>query len=116
MVSGSRRVGRLKARNKVQSDAKASAATRAVGYLRVSTDEQATTGHGLETQEKAVRAFAESQAYDLVEVVTDPASREQPALPTGPASGMRSSWPPPAASTCCWSPRSTGSRATSATP
>lgn len=72
MVSGSRRVGRLKARNKVQSDAKASAATRAIGYLRVSTDEQAATGYGLETQEKAVRAFAESQAYDLVEVVTDP--------------------------------------------
>lgn len=72
MVSGSQRVGRLKARNKIQTEAKAAAATRAVAYLRVSTDEQAATGHGLETQEQAVRAFALSQAYDLVEVVTDP--------------------------------------------
>ena len=72
MVSGSRRVGRLKARNKIQSDAKAAAATRAVAYVRVSTEEQAATGHGLEAQEKAVRSFAESQGYDLVELVSDP--------------------------------------------
>lgn len=72
MVSGSRRLGRLRARSKIQTEAKAAAATRAVGYLRVSTDEQAATGHGLESQEKALRAFAESQGYDLVEVVSDP--------------------------------------------
>lgn len=72
MVSGSRRVGRLRARNKVLTESKAAAATRAVAYLRVSTDEQAATGHGLETQEQAVRAFALSQSYDLVEVAIDP--------------------------------------------
>ena len=72
MVSGSRRVGRLRARNKVQTDARAAIATKAVAYVRVSTEEQAATGHGLETQDKAVRAFAESQGYELVEVAADP--------------------------------------------
>ncbi|MBB5765680.1 recombinase family protein [Methylorubrum rhodesianum] len=72
MVSGSKRVGRLKARNKIQSDARAAVATKAVAYIRVSTEEQAATGHGLETQDKAVRAFAESQGYDLVDVIGDP--------------------------------------------
>lgn len=72
MVSGSRRVGRQRARNKIQTETKASRATRALGYLRVSTEEQAATGHGLEAQEKSVRAFAESQGYELIEVLTDP--------------------------------------------
>ncbi len=71
-VSGSRRVARLRARNKVQAQAKATTATRAVIYLRVSTDEQVVSGNGLEDQERAVRAFAESQSYALVEVVVDP--------------------------------------------
>ncbi len=72
MISGSRRVGRQKARNKIQTETKAARATRALGYLRVSTEEQASSGHGLDTQEKSVRAFAESQGYDLVEVLIDP--------------------------------------------
>ena len=71
MVVGSRRVGRQRARNKVQAETKAARATRALGYLRVSTDEQVASGHGLDTQEKAVRAFAESQAYELIDVLTD---------------------------------------------
>ncbi|GJD92906.1 recombinase family protein [Methylobacterium iners] len=70
-LSGSRRTSRNRARIKTQEAAKAVVATRAVGYLRVSTDEQAATGFGLETQERAVRAFAESQGYELVDVVTD---------------------------------------------
>lgn len=44
----------------------------AIGYVRVSTDEQAEHGHGLEVQEKAIRAFAESQGYELIDVVADP--------------------------------------------
>jgi site-specific DNA recombinase len=72
VVSGSRRVGRQRARNKIQTDTKAASAVRALGYLRVSTEEQAATGHGLEAQEKAVRSFAESQGYELIEVLTDP--------------------------------------------
>jgi len=72
VVSGSRRVGRQRARNKIQTETKAASAVRALGYLRVSTEEQAATGHGLEAQEKAVRSFAESQGYELIEVLTDP--------------------------------------------
>jgi len=71
-VSGSRRVARQRARNKVQAEAKATAATRAVVYVRVSTDEQVASGNGLADQERAVRAFAESQSYALVDVVSDP--------------------------------------------
>ncbi|MCJ2102440.1 recombinase family protein [Methylobacterium sp. E-046] len=71
-VSGSRRVARLRARNKVQAEAKATAATRAVVYVRVSTDEQVASGNGLADQERAVRAFAESQSYALVDVIADP--------------------------------------------
>jgi len=71
VVTGSKRLGRLRARTKVLQETKAARAPRAVGYLRVSTEEQAATGHGLDTQEKAVRAFAESQGYELVEVLTD---------------------------------------------
>jgi site-specific DNA recombinase len=56
-----------------QTEARAAVATKAVGYVRVSTEEQATHGHGLDAQEKAVRAFAESQGYELVGVVSDPA-------------------------------------------
>ncbi|RVU17480.1 recombinase family protein [Methylobacterium oryzihabitans] len=70
--SGSRRVGRLQARNRAAAAAHAAVATRAVAYLRVSTDEQAEQGHGLDAQDKAVRAFADSQSYELVDVVTDP--------------------------------------------
>ena len=72
MVSGSKRVARRKAKIKVQETSRAAIATKAIGYLRVSTEEQATHGYGLEAQEKAVRAFAESQGYELVDVVQDP--------------------------------------------
>lgn len=44
---------------------------RAIGYCRVSTEEQASSGLGLEAQEKRVRAFADLYELELVEVVTD---------------------------------------------
>jgi site-specific DNA recombinase len=72
VVSGSKRAGRLRARSKVGADARAVVATRAVAYGRVSTDEQAESGHGLETQDRAVHAFADSQGYELVEIASDP--------------------------------------------
>lgn len=72
MIACSRRVGCLRARNKVQAETKAASVTRALGCLHVATEKQAATGHGIEAQEKAVRAFAGSQGYDLVEVFTDP--------------------------------------------
>lgn len=71
MYAGSKRTSRIRGRIKTQEAAKAVIATRAVAYLRVSTDEQAAHGFGLETQERALRAFAESQGYDLIDMITD---------------------------------------------
>ena len=68
----SRRVTRIRARRQQASEARAEIAQRAAGYVRVSTEEQAERGHGLEAQERAIRAFAESQGYELVAVYADP--------------------------------------------
>jgi site-specific DNA recombinase len=69
---GSKRIARLRARTKVQGATKAAIAAKAVAYIRVSTDEQARTGHGPEVQERALRLFAESQSYELVDIIADP--------------------------------------------
>ncbi len=69
---GSKRVARVKTRSKVVEAARAEISTKAAAYLRVSTDEQATSGGGLEAQAAKVRAFATSQGYDLVSVFSDP--------------------------------------------
>jgi site-specific DNA recombinase len=68
----SRRVARLQERRAAVSESQAAIASHAAGYVRVSTEEQATHGHGLEAQERAIRAFADSQGYELVGVVADP--------------------------------------------
>lgn len=70
-MAGSRRIQRKLDRNASTAKAADLVATKAVGYLRVSTEEQATHGHGLEAQDRAVRAFAESQGYDLILVAVD---------------------------------------------
>ena len=44
---------------------------RAIGYLRVSTEEQANSGLGLEAQEKRVRQYAELYELELVDVIVD---------------------------------------------
>jgi DNA invertase Pin-like site-specific DNA recombinase len=44
---------------------------RLIGYARVSTDEQATSGLGLEAQEATLRRAAEFRGYDLVEIIRD---------------------------------------------
>lgn len=44
-------------------------ATTVIGYLRVSTDEQASTGHGLAAQRKAIAEECERRGWDLVDVV-----------------------------------------------
>lgn len=56
---------------------------RVVGYARVSSDEQADHGSGLEYQVEAVEKFAQSQNYNLVTIIQDvvsgatlPANRE----------------------------------------
>ena len=71
MSGGPRRVARLKARSQAKSDAHATIAQKALGDSRVSTDEQAEHGHSLENQERAGRAFAESQGCEVVDVIAD---------------------------------------------
>ena len=70
-MNGSNRVRLLRARTTDQAVNAAAVATKAVGYVRVSTVEQATAGHGLEIQERAIRNFAESQGYVLVDIIRD---------------------------------------------
>ncbi len=45
---------------------------RAVGYIRVSTEEQAREGVSLATQETRVRAFCEAKGWELLRVYRDP--------------------------------------------
>jgi site-specific DNA recombinase len=45
--------------------------TKAVGYVRVSTEEQATSGHSLSAQRSKVVAYAALYDLDLVEIVVD---------------------------------------------
>jgi site-specific DNA recombinase len=71
-MTGSKRVQRLKRRAHAVLTARAEVASKAVGYIRVSSEEQASSGFGLTTQEAAIRAFAASQGYELLEVVADP--------------------------------------------
>ena len=48
-----------------------SSAPRVIGYIRVSTDEQAESGLGLEAQERKIRAYCELKGWELVEVIRD---------------------------------------------
>jgi len=45
---------------------------RAVGYLRVSTEEQAKKGISLDAQEKIIRSFIDAKEWKLMECVKDP--------------------------------------------
>lgn len=67
----SKRVTRLQKQAQKQAAAQQVIAQKCIGYVRVSTDEQASTGYGMEAQEKAIRAFAESQGYELIDVIKD---------------------------------------------
>lgn len=71
-MNGSNRIHLLRARSKDKTVQAEALATKAVGYIRVSTEEQATHGHGLEVQRRAILSFAESQGYTLVDIVSDP--------------------------------------------
>lgn len=42
-----------------------------IGYCRVSTDEQAENGHGLDAQEARVRAYARAIGWELMDVIKD---------------------------------------------
>src|SRR4051795_5495094 len=70
-MNGSNRIRLLKAKKKPDASDNEQRARKVVGYVRVSTEEQATTGHGLELQERAIRSFCQSQGHELVEIVSD---------------------------------------------
>lgn len=53
---------------------------KAIGYIRVSTEEQAREGVSLEAQERSIRAYAEMRGIDLIEVVADPGVSAKKAL------------------------------------
>jgi len=59
-------------RNAVQTAQREEVRALAVGYLRVSTDEQAQRGNSLPEQEQAIRAYATAVGLDLVQVLADP--------------------------------------------
>lgn len=70
MVESSR-VKRLRQKSRVQKQTQEQVAMKAVGYVRVSTEEQVESGHGMESQERAIRSFVESQGYELVDIILD---------------------------------------------
>lgn len=72
MASSSNRAQRSLRRNAVQTAQKAAVRDKAIGYLRVSTEEQAQSGFGLEAQEASVRSFAEAIGCELVAIEADP--------------------------------------------
>ncbi len=45
--------------------------TRIAGYCRVSTDDQAESGHSLDAQRRAIEEFCARKGWDLVEIYTD---------------------------------------------
>ncbi|GJE43841.1 recombinase family protein [Methylobacterium soli] len=71
MATSSARVRRLLRQNIVQTAQREAVRAKAVGYLRVSTEEQAQSGFGLDAQEDAVRKYADAVSLDLVDVITD---------------------------------------------
>jgi DNA invertase Pin-like site-specific DNA recombinase len=46
-------------------------ATKLIGYIRVSTEEQAASGYGLKAQESAIRETVDRRGAELVELVRD---------------------------------------------
>jgi len=45
--------------------------TTVIGYVRVSSEEQATSGLGLEAQRERIRAYCHARGWELVDIVTD---------------------------------------------
>jgi site-specific DNA recombinase len=45
---------------------------RAIGYVRVSTEEQAREGVSIEAQEERITAMATAKGWDLIEIIKDP--------------------------------------------
>ena len=71
MTPKNRRIRRKMDHVQHQQDNLLTIATKAVGYIRVSTDEQAQDGFSLGAQREAITAFAKSQGYELVTIIED---------------------------------------------
>jgi site-specific DNA recombinase len=67
------RILRLMKARKAAETKKTEASKKAVGYVRVSTEEQRDSGLSLGAQREAIEAFAKSQGYELVAIVEDAA-------------------------------------------
>ena len=48
---------------------------RVLAYVRVSTEEQGTSGAGLEAQRAAILAECKRRGWELVEIIEDAATR-----------------------------------------
>lgn len=77
-MQGSKRIKSLAGRRRTSAQPAVTSRPKVVGYLRVSTEGQFSDGFGLDVQERAIRAFALSQGYELVELVTDCVSGATP--------------------------------------
>jgi len=58
----------------------------AIGYIRVSSEEQADSGLGLEAQRQRIRAYCEMKGLSLATIFEDPGVSGGKALATRPAS------------------------------
>ena len=58
-------------RRRIEAKKQAAVTTEAVGYVRVSTTEQADSGLGLEAQRRRISAYCEAQGWHLAEIVAD---------------------------------------------
>jgi len=61
----SKRVTRLQKKTQEFTRVQEAIASKAVGYVRVSSEEQATHGYGLEAQERAIRPLLNLKGMSL---------------------------------------------------
>jgi site-specific DNA recombinase len=59
----------------------------AIGYIRVSTEDQADSGLGLEAQRQRIKAYCEMKGLHLAEILEDTGVSGGKALSTRPAGG-----------------------------
>src|SRR3982074_1566923 len=70
-IGPSRRIQKLQAQRVARLEKVMDVSKKVLGYVRVSTEEQVSKGHGLEAQERAIRSFAESQGFELIGIEKD---------------------------------------------
>ena len=70
-IDRSRGVQKLQAKQIARIEQATDTSKKVLRYIRVSTEEQASKGHGLEAQERAIRAFAGSQGFGLIGIEKD---------------------------------------------